>query len=204
MFTISSWVKIVRHRVWSRLVDFSNGMSSDNIGFGLSYNQSGKPVFWMFNGMAHIEANSDSSLTLNEWTLLTMVYDVQTASIYINCTRTAFRTVPFSSRLKSLVRNTCLVGNTPWAELDDSDIPHAYFDELAFYNVPLSQSEICLVHRAKNPIPQTNAPTTTKKSCTDSLPRITCENLIRSYKNFCENSAKMNMECMRSCNRTDC
>lgn len=135
-------MKVVEHLAFSRVLDFGNGRSSDNIAFALSYNDGGKPVLFVFSGNTHQEATSDVSLSLNKWTHVAAVYDLEYISIYIDGKRTVNGKMPTQWPVRNVTRNECYIGNSPWPTVGDTDRPNAYFDEIGIYNVALNLTEI--------------------------------------------------------------
>jgi hypothetical protein len=198
-------VKVLEHRKSARLLDFGNNgdddsqksnmvvfkFDKDSISF-LSYEF--YDVNSGYSNILNVEAKK--SIQLNTWTHVAVTYDGEYGFLYVNGTQVGSTQLLNSGPLK-VIRNNCFIGKSSLA--NETSLANAYFDEIRIYKVALSQSEINLLTTNSQP-----TTTTRKKGCADSLPKITCENLIRSYRNFCENSMKMNMECMKSCNRTDC
>lgn len=85
-FTVEGWVRPARHRNWQRMLDMGNGAPSDNIVMSASYEESGRPVFEIFNGGTSYAVVSPNAIPTNTWTHLAGTYNAgtRTMRLYIN------------------------------------------------------------------------------------------------------------------------
>ena len=137
-FSISVWVYPQQVSSYSRIIDFGNGQSSDNILFALSNGNTLQPYFYFFNGSITLfSTTSKQNLTLNEWQFLTATFNSTHLSIYLNAKLTA---CPYNKKTLSYVlRTKCYIGKSNWA---GDGYSYSILDDLRFYNKSLSQTEI--------------------------------------------------------------
>jgi len=137
-FTISVWIYPQQVGYGSRILDFGNGPSADNIVLAISLKDSLKDYFQIFSGTAQIFLEqSPQNLTLNKWQFLTFTFNGTNAYIYLNGTLTTKSNQNFT--LSILNRTNCLIGKSNWATDKYSS---SYLDDLRFYNKSLTQTEI--------------------------------------------------------------
>jgi hypothetical protein len=137
-YTVTAWVKMIQANYQSRLFDFGNGQTSDNVFLAISHDTSSKPYLKIFNGtVASSDLLSSSILTLGAWTHLASVFDGSRVLIYLNGTLVLNQLVNVFPR--NIVRQKCFVGKSN--SFTDQDA-NAYFDEIKIYNRNLSNQEI--------------------------------------------------------------
>ena len=139
-FTISVWIFPQQVDPWARIIDFSNGASSDNICFTISRDFL-QPSFILISGSIEVIASiSSQNLTLNKWHFLTVSFNGTNARIYLNGTLTADYVNKFIP--KSLTRKNCWIGKSAWNIRNGDGYSYSFIDDLRFYNKSLSQAEI--------------------------------------------------------------
>jgi hypothetical protein len=139
-FTISVWVYPKQIGSWSRVIDFTSGVSDDNIILTLDSFYTKCPCGEIRSLLMSITSSS-LCLTLNQWQLLTATFDGTTFSIYINGTLSVMGTKSSSySQLPSLNRNQNFIGKSNAGP--PNGYSHSYLDDLRFYNKSLTQQEI--------------------------------------------------------------
>jgi hypothetical protein len=139
--TISAWILPQQLGSWSRLIDFGNGGTADNINVPIAYFVLPKPSFYIFSGTPPpaLMTISSQNLTLDQWQLLTVTHDGTFSRIYINGTQVASLNQVYT--LPTVNRTNCYIGKSYNAASGDG-ISNSYFDDLRFYNKALTQTEI--------------------------------------------------------------
>lgn len=113
-FTVEAWVRTERHGYFDRIIDFSNGASSDNIILASTFGDSGKPSFWIYIAGTEYRIDSPVAIPTNRWTHIAATYNAGTMRLYINFVEVASRSgVPAP---RNLVRTVNYIGESPWAE----------------------------------------------------------------------------------------
>ena len=131
-FTISVWVYPRQVGSYSRIIDFGNGNSSDNILLALSESNSLMPILQIYSGPnILISAISRQNLTLNNWQLVTATFDGTNSRIYLNGNLTVESDQEFN--LTYIERPNCYIGKSNL---------NSILDDLRFYNKSLTQKEI--------------------------------------------------------------
>jgi hypothetical protein len=139
-FTISVWVYPSNVGLHSRIIDFGNGLDSDNIVLSLSYLNSLKPYFVIYSGSNHIfSTTAYKPITLNQWQFLTATTNGTNARIYLNGTKVAELNFESYIRPYYLLRSNCSIGKSNW---NVDGYSNSYLDDLRFYNKMLTQEEI--------------------------------------------------------------
>lgn len=140
-FTIEAWIYPRTFNVWSRIMDFGNGSSNNNVLLALTNGTSGKPQFELYNGTASAgNIISPYVLPLNQWTHIacTFVNGTRVATMYLNGTQVAQGT--FTSGAVNITRNNCYVGRSNWYNGDwDANM---IIDEFRIWNVARTQANI--------------------------------------------------------------
>jgi hypothetical protein len=125
---------------WSRIIDFGNGQSADNIVLSLSYSNSLKPYFVILSGSNLIfQTISTKPIALNQWQFLTATFNQENARIYLNGTLEADSNTQNYNLPIHVSRSKCYIGKSAW-NTDGYSI--SYLDYLRFYNKSLTQEEI--------------------------------------------------------------
>jgi hypothetical protein len=140
-FTISVWIYPQTVGAFARIIDFGNGIS-DNLVFTQSYGTDMKPYFQFIQGTTWYPiAYSSVILTTSQWQFLAASYDGSTLSIYINGILVGSSQVSYS--LPTLTRVNNYIGKSAYASPLGSDgYSFSYLDDLRFYNICMSQSQI--------------------------------------------------------------
>jgi hypothetical protein len=142
-FTISVWVYPQQIGSWSRIIDFGNGPSSDNILLAISDGSSSKSCFQIYNGSQRVlNKISSQNLNLNNWQFLTVTFNAFDVHIYLNGTLMVDSTQSYFSQ--SICRTRCYIGKSNWAQ---DGFSYSIIDDLRFYKKSLTQTEIlCLMN----------------------------------------------------------
>ena len=139
-FTITVWVFPSNVSFHSRIIDFGNGLDSDNIVLSLSYLNSLQPYFVILSGSNLVfAATSSQPITLNQWQLVVATFNGTNARIYLNGTLVADSNTQNHTRSFYLARSNCYIGKSNW---NVDGYSHSYLDDLRFYNKSLTQEEI--------------------------------------------------------------
>lgn len=135
-FSISAWVKpnsIVPNSV---IADFGNGDNADNVIFGLSSDDSGKPFVEIYQGAEKLPAvTSDKALTPGEWSHVLVTLNGNTVNLYVDGEPAG------SGEAKpplNLPRTKCNIGKSSVPNVNPADSKIANFK---IYNRPLSPEE---------------------------------------------------------------
>jgi hypothetical protein len=138
-FTISAWVYPSNVGLNSRIIDFGNGRTANNIILSLSSGNL-KPYFQIFSRSNLVfTATSSKPLTENRWQFLTATLNGTNATVYLNGTLVAESNTQNYTRPFNLSRSNCYVGKSNWPSDRYSS---SYLDDLRFYNKSLTQEEI--------------------------------------------------------------
>jgi hypothetical protein len=136
-FTFTAWIYLRTYRRYSRIFDFGNGESNDNIGLGL-YNET-------FNIYGIIYKDSQASrilttliINLNEWYFISFVLYGTTGYIYVNGNQVSNDTLNIPANLN---RTMNYIGKSNW-KYDTNIYVNAIYDEFKIHKVALSSSEI--------------------------------------------------------------
>jgi hypothetical protein len=139
-FTISVWIYPMNVSSWSKIIDFGNGQSADNIVLGLSYSNNLKPYFEFHSGSDNVfQATSSKPVTFNQWQFLTATFNQKNATVYLNGTCVAKTNASSFTQQINLSRSRCFIGKSNWAS---NGYSFSYLDDLRFYNRSLTQEEI--------------------------------------------------------------
>lgn len=138
-FTVLAWISVVNYVGFSRLIDFGNGPSSNNIIISFTDSTSGKPLVQLYSdNTAGNKLTSSIPLSLNNWYHLGVVLSGTNLYIYENGIEVASQSNAFIPQ--NVMRSSCFIGRSNWYP-SDADA-NAYVDELKIYNRALSLSEI--------------------------------------------------------------
>jgi hypothetical protein len=135
-YTVEGWVFVRSYANWSRLFDFGNGSSSDNVLGALSQGTTGRPHFAVHKGGAEYSINSSDAIPLNTWTHLAFAYDGTTARIFINGVQTASGAIPVPANVN---RVNNYFGRSNWGGDAYAD---AKFADLRVWNVARDAAQI--------------------------------------------------------------
>ena len=141
--TVTVWVYPLTVGSWARIFDFGNGAPSDNILFSFDSASSLPyiPALAIYQGSGGIKwrAFSSAQLAIGQWQFLAMTFDGKNEIIYINGIQVALNTVSPSYTLPTLTRRKNYIGQANWVRNGYSS---SYIDDLRFYSIALTQSQI--------------------------------------------------------------
>lgn len=133
--TVTVWIKPLTNKYWTRVFDFGNGQSADNVALSSSTVADGKPTFTIFtNGDSQIKSNT--ALQLNIWSYLAVTLSGNIGTIYIDGVIVASSSL---NRPNNVLRTKNYIGKSNWAGDNMAD---QYLRMFKIYNRALTQSEI--------------------------------------------------------------
>jgi hypothetical protein len=138
--TISVWVYPSNLGIGSRIIEFANGESNDNILFSLYKRNTLNPYFEIFDGTFYppiISLTSSVILTQNQWQFFAVTFDATNTKMYLNGQQVVNLSQTYN--LRTLKRYNCYIGKSAWA---GDGYSNSYLDDLAFFNKSLTQDEI--------------------------------------------------------------
>ena len=132
-FTIECWVYLTATTNWSRIIDFGNGASSNNVLFSTSTGTSGNPGLHV--GGSQYQANS--TVPLNQWVHLAATMTGTSATIFINGIASGTATLVAPA---NVTRNYNYIGRSNWGWGDAA--PDGSFDELRIWSIAKTGAQI--------------------------------------------------------------
>ena len=144
-FTISAWVYPDQLGTWSRVMDF--GQASDTIFLSLAGFSPAVPVFGIWNsGSLVFNLSSATPLINKNWQFLTATFQNMEAKIYVNgVVNGSFMSNDLPSRI---FRLNNYFGKS---NFNNDGYSNSYLDDLRFYNVSLSQSQVIELMVSQDP-----------------------------------------------------
>lgn len=137
-FTLSCWVKANTYAGWSRVFDFGNGASNNNVLMAITNGTTGRPATETYNGTVsggQITSGAVQTGT-NIWSFLVYTFSAGTGRVYKDGVQIASGT---QTAPPSVLRTMCYIGRSNWA---GDAYANAAFDEFRIYNRQLSSLEI--------------------------------------------------------------
>lgn len=134
-FTIEAWVFLRSYNNWSRLMDFGNGSSNDNVLIAISREMTGKPNLDVYHGAIQTTLTSTTAIPLNVWTHLSVVLNGTTAYIYINGVQTASGTMYTPPNIS---RTTNYIAKSNWSDA----YANMKVDEFRIWSTARTQTQI--------------------------------------------------------------
>jgi len=133
-FTFSAWINLKSHQSYSRIIDFGNGYSNDNV--ILSFDNTNPNLFLtIFSGATQSDLYSSIVLQLNQWYHVALVLSGTNAFIYINGVITASGTMLVPN---SIQRTANYIGKSN-GQNPNAD---AIYDEIQIYQGAMSSADI--------------------------------------------------------------
>jgi hypothetical protein len=138
-FTVTCWFYPQSIAPCSRIFDFGNGPGSDNIVVNLdSCASTNQPGISIFNGNVCFNSPmSPIALTNVQWQFLALTYDGANLKFYINNVLAIDAAYAYSP--PTLVRANNYFGKSNWIS---DGFSSSYLDDVRFYNISLTQSQI--------------------------------------------------------------
>jgi hypothetical protein len=157
-FTITAWIYLKSCTHLARIIDFGNGVSDNNVIFGMNDNTS-TLIGEIFHNNNKNKLESDFKLDLNQWYFVSFVLIDTTVYIYVNGEKISNGKshIPIN-----ILRKSNSIGKD---NLNRSENVNAIFDEIKIYKGALSKEEIKLSYD-----PALN-PTTTSTTSITSITR---------------------------------
>lgn len=154
-FTITAWIYLKSCTHLAKIIYFGNGVSNDNVIFGMNDNTS-TLIGEIFQNNNKNKLESDLKLDLNQWHFVSFVLIDTKAYIYVNGEQIANGKlyIPIN-----ILRKSNFIGKS---NLNSSENVNAIFDEIKIYKGALSKEEIKLSYDpALNPTTSTTITTST-------------------------------------------
>ena len=146
-YSITSWVKAgTSLGSWCRVIDFSQGGTTNEIYLALQSGSSGKLGFGMYNspeGSRNLFSSvAAAALSTSSWSFVAITYDGFTISMYVNGASIDSTTYSSYWIPNSVTRTSNYLGlsNSP------DGVSNSYIDQLAFYNRALTASQISSIY----------------------------------------------------------
>jgi hypothetical protein len=137
-FTITAWIYPSQLQTGSRLIDFANGPSNDNIVISLKKISTNTLYFEIYNSGNRYATVEYIALIENQWLFLSLCYDGTSVKIYFSGTVAGSST--FSNFMPNFLnRAKNYIGKSNW---NGDGVSTTIIDELRIYNRCLSQTEI--------------------------------------------------------------
>lgn len=145
-YTISGWVNITNAESWSRLIDFGNGPSNNNVLVSLNAGGSGMINASVYNGGSGSGFSSIDPLMLNQWVQITVTNVGNTVLLYVNGVpvyqNTGGMYVP-----NNVTRNNNYIGLSNWGS--DGGV-YGRMDDIRIYGRGLSIAEVAQLYNYEN------------------------------------------------------
>jgi len=138
-FTVTAWIHLKSYKYFSSILEFSNGMYSDNIDL-LMYESTCYLSAYVYRGSSkqYFETSLSSIvINLNKWYFVAFVLNNTTGFIYVNGNQIANGTLFVPN---NIVRTKNYIAGTSWYLTDYN--ADAIYDEIKIYQGALSSSEI--------------------------------------------------------------
>jgi hypothetical protein len=130
--TVETWVYPRSFGAASRVFDFGNGQSNNNVLLHF-YGAGGLRLYSSAGSGAYIDSNIP--VVLNQWTHLAVTLNGANATIYVNGQIAASGTVGLPV---NITRTLCYIGNSNW----NDGMTNAKYDEFRIWNVVRTQEQI--------------------------------------------------------------
>ena len=145
--TISAWVYPQKVGSYSRLIDFGNGKSSNNVDFALSKSSSYQSYLEFVNGSVSLNrVVSSITLTNKNWQFLTGTFNGSHLSMYIDANLTGIIEQHYD--MPTISRKKNYVGKSNWPS---DGYSWSYVDDLRFYNICLTHDQIVQLMNESSP-----------------------------------------------------
>ena len=144
-FSLMVWLKVRSTKVNSRLIDFGNGPSNENIVLILSKESTGKPYLYLQSGLDYSVLYAENALILNKWQHLTCIFSYPYFSIYIDgieITEQNIETNIESFSLAYILRTSNFIGRSNWYFMSSDEDADAEIDDLKIFRKALTKREI--------------------------------------------------------------
>ena len=119
-------------------------MSQANVIFALQRDLTTYSYFEVWNNSGGSSIQAITSIPLNTWVHLTATLSGSSANIWYNGNSQASGT--FVTTVPSYTRTQCYIGHSNYGG-NDANV-YAYYDDLMFFNIGLTQSQILTVKNA--------------------------------------------------------
>ena len=131
--TIEAWVYPKSHAAGSRIIDFGNDSTSNNVTLTIAESGNDMPKF----SVDGREVYATKKLVLNSWSHIAVTLNGTTATFYINGVASGTGTI--NTPPDNIVRNNCYIGGS-----NRTTVPYANasMDEVRIWNRALPQCEI--------------------------------------------------------------
>jgi hypothetical protein len=139
-FTVTAWVYPSSIGYWSRVFDFGNGLGYFpydyvQLSFSDSYSNQASLVVDGTNKKTKLTAST--IIELDKWQFFTVTFNGTHLSLYINATLVGISFL--TDQIIKVKRTSNFFGKS---NLVTDDVSHSYLDDIRFYNISLSQTQI--------------------------------------------------------------
>lgn len=164
-FTVTAWVNVTAIQTWSRLFDFGNGMTSNNVLGAMSSNSTGRFVGEIYeNSNSGGKVYSPVSVPMNEWVFLTFLYENGEIRLYKN--GTLWNSGSSAYAPQNIVRTMNYIARSNWSA---DSYYRGSIDDFRIYNQALDPNDIQSLYNnqatwfANDPVDDTLAPNTSEQ-----------------------------------------
>lgn len=134
-FTVETWVYIRAVANYTRIIDFANGQSSNNIIITASEGTSGKIGLHIFSGASSTSIVSPNAVALNTWVHVACVFNSGTGKIYLNGVEAVSGAL---NTPQNVTRTLNYIGRSQWADA----YANMRMDEFRIWNMARTVTEI--------------------------------------------------------------
>ena len=143
-FSITAWINMQSYAAWSRLVQCGTSTTyANDIYFALTTGSSGPQVSLVKNGTFR-SISVQNQFPLSNWTHTAVSYGGTTGTFYVNSDIIANASL---GSYTATLRTNCYIGSYSSTQ----SMANAFFDDLMFFNVALSSSQVFTVMNAYFP-----------------------------------------------------
>ena len=136
-FTFETWVYKRNNNSWSRVFDFGNGPSNDNIILALSKGTGGKLSISIYEGSSSLSFESPDVLPLNEWTHIAIKLNYgKVGWLYLNGENLKYGVLKTP---QNVIRTNNYIGKSNWNNDAYADV---IMDEFRIYNYAKEDEQI--------------------------------------------------------------
>lgn len=137
-FSIALWIAVTLFTFDARMFEVGNPATFDNVAFGYTSNQTGRPFVLLYNGNQSTRVVSPIPISPNKWIHLATTLNGTTLRIYTNGNVTIESDVT-GYVPRNVVRTKCFLG---YSSLPLVAIARASLDQIKIFNRALSADEV--------------------------------------------------------------
>jgi hypothetical protein len=171
-FSVSAWVYPSTVGSWARIFDFANSGPYQCIQLSFTSYATNSPAFVIYDQTTNVIGSTQSKIPLeqNKWNFITMTYNGSQLSLFINGSLVNSTQV-LLSQIPKVQRINNFFGKSNWP---NNGVSSSYLDEIRFYNISLTQTQIIDLMNENGQINSFSAcPYLTTTSSTSTTPTST-------------------------------